>query len=80
MSRTVRTWFLSGCVVIAALEARRAGDSLSAGLSGPYAGDPPAEELRATLPADVAPSQVPPILLLGPAQAPIAGWLGRGGR
>jgi hypothetical protein len=80
MSRTVRTWLLAGCCAIALLEARRAGESLSAGLSGPYAAETPANDLRAELEAPAPVSSAAPILLFGPAHAPIAGWLGRGRR
>ena len=80
MSRSVRTWLLAGCCVIALLEARRAGESLRSGLSGPYAAETPAAELRAELLAPAPPADLAPILLLGPGQAPSAGWLGRGRR
>ena len=80
MSRTVRTWLLAGCCVIALLEARRASESLRLGLSGPYAAETPDAELRAGLQAPAPPTDLAPILLLGPAHAPIAGWLGRGRR
>lgn len=80
MSRTIRIWLLAGCAAIALLEARPAGESLLVGLSGPYAAEAGATELRAAAPAGLAPANLPPILLLGPAHAPIAGWLGRGRR
>jgi hypothetical protein len=80
MSRAVRTWLLLGCAAIAALEARHAGESLRAGLSGPYALDASASVYSAELSAPDAPSPIPPILSLGPAHAPVLGWPARGGR
>lgn len=80
MSRPVRIWLLAGCALIALLEARPAGESLSAGLSGPYAVESPAPDMHAELPASAAPADLTPILLLGPGHAPSVGWLGRGRR
>jgi len=80
MSRKVRVCLLAGCCVIATLEARRATETLSAGISGPYAAPTPARDLRAEL-RDAASLVSPaPILLFGPADTPIAGWGGRGRR
>jgi hypothetical protein len=80
MSRSVRAWLLLGCAAIAALEARRAGESLRAGLTGPYAIEAPASVYSAELAAPAAPSPIPPILSLGAAHAPLVGWPAHGGR
>lgn len=80
MSRSVRTWLLLGCAAIAALEARQAGESLRAGLSGPYAPDVSQSVYSAELAAPSAPSPLPPILSLGSAHAPLLGWPAHGGR
>lgn len=80
MSRRVRVCLLAGCCVISLLEARRAGDALTAGIVGPYAGEASDRDLRAELRAAATLVPSAPILLFGPADTPIAGWVGRGGR
>jgi hypothetical protein len=78
MSRRVRVCLLAGCCLIATLEARRAGATLTAGLSGPYAAEAPARDLRAELRAAAALVPAVPILLFGPAHVPIAVQVVRG--
>ena len=80
MSRRVRALLLAGCCLIALLEARRAGDTLTAGLSGPYATERPASDLRAELELAATPMLPAPILLFGPVDLRSAGWVGRGQR